>query len=156
MLPSSVLEKAILDLPLTLEYLETHGVPVIGYGADEFPAFYSRKSGLGVDYRIDTPTEIAKAMQLKWAMGFKGGFVVANPIPANFEMEYSAINIAIDQAIKEAEQQKLSGKKITPFLLGRIKELTDGKSLDANIQLVLNNATLGAQIAIAYQKLKQV
>ena len=142
--------KSILDLKLTLEYLETLGVPVIGYQTNELPAFYSRKSGLGVDYRLDTPEEIASALQAKWHLGLKGGVVIANPIPEVYEMEYAPIQQAIEQALVEANQQRIKGKAITPFLLSRIEQLTKGDSLKANIQLVFNNAKLASQIAKAY------
>ena len=140
--------KAILDLGLTLEYLETHGVPVIGFGTDEFPAFYSRKSGFGVDYRVDATKELAQALKTKWDLGLTGGAVIANPIPKDFEMELSAIQPTVLAAIKEAEQKGIKGKAITPFLLSRIEQLSEGESLKANIQLVFNNARLAAQIAL--------
>ncbi|MCH2083294.1 MAG: pseudouridine-5'-phosphate glycosidase [Saprospiraceae bacterium] len=146
--------KAILDLGLTLEYLETHGVPVLGYQTKEFPAFYTRKSGLKVDRSIDTPEEVAAIMRAKWNLGLNGGLLVANPIPDKFQMEYTNIQKNIAQAIQEAAEKEIKGKAITPFLLGRIKELSQGESLKANIQLVLNNARLGAAIANAYQRIK--
>lgn len=142
--------KSILDLGLTLEYLETKGVPVVAYQTEEFPAFYTRKSGLKVDYRIDDLEELAKAMQYKWQLGFNGGLVVANPIPEVFQMAYAPINQAIDQAIEEANTKGIRGKEISPFLLARIKDLTDGESLKANIQLVKNNAKVAAQLAVLY------
>jgi pseudouridine-5'-phosphate glycosidase len=144
--------KSILDLPLTLEYLETHGVPVIGYQTQEFPAFFSRKSGLTVDYQIDTPKALAKALHIKWSMDLDGGVVIANPIPENAEVEFSFINKAIERALKSANNTGIKGKAITPFLLAKIEELTKGKSLAANIQLVLNNAKLAAQIAVELAK----
>ncbi|MBE5778632.1 MAG: pseudouridine-5'-phosphate glycosidase [Clostridiales bacterium] len=139
--------KSILDLGLTLEYLETKGVTVIGYGTDELPAFYCRKSGFGVDYRMDTPAEIASAIAVKETCNLKGGMLITNPIPEEYAMPDDAMTACINQAIEEANAQGIKGKNITPFLLDRIKTLTDGKSLAANIQLVLNNAKLGAQIA---------
>ena len=142
--------KSILDLPRTLEYLETYGVPVIGYGTDEFPAFYNRESGLKVDYRVDEVSELAKAMHAKWQLGLKGGLVVANPIPAIYQVEYAAINQAIDEAVKRAEAANIQGKALSPFLLAEIESITKGESLKANIQLVLNNAKLAAQLAAAY------
>ena len=142
--------KAILDLKLTLEYLETHGVPVIGFGTEELPAFYSRHSGLRVDYRMDTPEEIAKTLKVQHDLGFPGGMLVTNPIPEAYAMDDSAINDAIEQALKEADEKGIHGKETTPFLLARVKELTGGDSLDANIQLVFNNARIAAQIAKAY------
>jgi len=141
--------KSILDLPLTLEYLETHGVPVIGYRTDAFPAFYSRDSGLPVDYRLDTPAAIALAVRTKWALGLNGGVVIANPVPEPYSMDPTAMQALIDQALAEADAQAIRGKAITPFLLARIKALSEGKSLVSNIQLVLNNAALAAQVAVA-------
>ena len=139
--------KSILDLGLTLEYLETHGVPVIGYGTDELPAFYTRKSGFGVDYRMDTPTELAKTFHVQHELGLKGGMLVTNPIPEEYSMDPAVINGAIDQAIAEAKEQGIHGKATTPFLLAKVKELTGGESLDSNIQLVYNNAALAAKTA---------
>ena len=139
--------KSILDLGLTLEYLETYGVPVLGYRTDEFPAFYTRKSGFGVDYNMASPKDIADALKIKWNIGLKGGAVVANPIPAIYEPSFSDLQEATEQALREAKEQNIRGKKISPFLLARIKELTGGESLKANIQLVLNNAKLAAEIA---------
>ena len=139
--------KSIVDLGLTLEYLETHGVPVIGYGTDELPAFYTRKSGFGVDYRMDTPTELAKTFHVQHELGLKGGMLVTNPIPEEYSMDPAVINGAIDQAIAEAKEQGIHGKATTPFLLAKVKELTGGDSLDSNIQLVYNNAALAAKTA---------
>jgi len=146
--------KSILDLKLTLEYLETFGVPVFGFGTEEFPAFFSRKSGLKVDCQIDSVEELAEILKAKWQMNLKGGVVIANPIPEKFEVEYSEINQAIEKAILEAERLNIQGKEITPFLLSKIEKLTKGKSLAANIQLVLNNAKLAAQLAVEYSKIK--
>ena len=145
--------KSILDLGLTLEYLETKGVPVIGYGTDELPAFYTRQSGFGVDYRIDTPEELASVFQAKLDCGLKGGMLVTNPIPEQYSMPRDVINHAIDQALREADEQGIRGKRTTPFLLARVKELTGGDSLAANIQLVLNNARLAARTAVALSRL---
>ena len=139
--------KSILDLGLTLEYLETKGVPVIGYGTEELPAFYTRKSGFKVDYRLDTPEELAAAFRAKLEMGLKGGMLVTNPIPEEYSMDPDRINAAIDQAVAEAKEQGIQGKETTPFLLARIKDLTGGDSLASNIQLVLNNARLAARTA---------
>lgn len=139
--------KSILDLGLTLEYLETKGVPVIGYGTEELPAFYTRKSGFKVDYRIDTPEELAAAFRAKMEMGLRGGMLVTNPIPEEYSMDPDRINAAIDQAIAECNQKGIKGKDTTPFLLARIKDITGGDSLDSNIQLVLNNARLAARTA---------
>lgn len=146
--------KSILDIGHTLEYLETHGVPVVGFQTDEFPAFYTRSSGFGVECRLDAPVEVARFMLTKWSAGLDGGIVVANPIPADKEPEYSSIAQATEKALEEARQRHLRGKQITPFLLRRIKELTGGESLRANIELALNNARLAARIAVAYSKLK--
>ena len=139
--------KSILDLGLTLEYLETKGVPVIGYGTEELPAFYTRKSGFKVDYRIDTPEELAAAFKAKLEMDLEGGMLVTNPIPEEYSMDPDRINAAIDQAVAEAAQQGIKGKETTPFLLARIKDITGGDSLEANIALVLNNARLAAKTA---------
>ena len=144
--------KSILDLGLTLEYLETKGVPVIGYGTDELPAFYTRHSGFGVDYRIDTPEELAAAFQAKIACGLKGGMLVTNPIPEEYSMDADVINAAIEKALSEADKKGVHGKQCTPFLLAKVKDLTGGDSLAANIQLVLNNARLAALTASALVK----
>jgi pseudouridine-5'-phosphate glycosidase len=144
--------KSILDLGLTLEYLETKGVPVIGYGTDELPAFYTRHSGFGVDYRIDTPEELAAAFQAKIACGLKGGMLVTNPIPEEYSMDVDVINAAIEKALSEADKKGVHGKQCTPFLLAKVKDLTGGDSLAANIQLVLNNARLAALTAVALSK----
>ena len=145
--------KSILDLGLTLEYLETKGVPVIGYGTDELPAFYTRQSGLKVDYRIDTPEDLAAAFQAKLEMGLQGGMLVTNPIPEEYSMDPDVINVAIDRALAEAAAQGIRGKETTPFLLAKIKDLTGGDSLASNIQLVLNNARLAARTAAALHAL---
>ena len=139
--------KSILDLGLTLEYLETKGVPVIGYGTEELPAFYTRKSGFKVDYRIDSPEELAAAFKAKLEMGLGGGMLVTNPIPEEYSMDPARINAAIDQAVAEAAARGIRGKETTPFLLSRIKDITGGDSLEANIALVLNNARLAAKTA---------
>jgi len=138
--------KSILDLRLTLEYLETHGVPVVGYQTHSLPAFFTRESGFPVDYRIDTSVEIANVLHAKWSMGLKGGMVIANPIPEAFAMPRARIDQAIEQALRDAQVLKVGGKESTPFLLARVSELTGGDSLAANIQLVLNNARLAAAI----------
>ena len=145
--------KSILDLGLTLEYLETHGVPVIGYGTEELPAFYTRKSGFKVDYRIDTPAELAKAFYVKQDMGLGGGMLVTNPIPEEYSMDHEVINKAIDEAVAEANKQGIHGKETTPFLLAKIKDITGGDSLNSNIQLVYNNAKLAAKTAAELCKL---
>jgi pseudouridine-5'-phosphate glycosidase len=139
--------KAILDLPKTLEVLETHGVPVIGYGTDEFPAFWSRSSGLKAPLRMDSAAEIAAAAKMRTRLGIKGGQLVANPIPVADEISPAYLSPIIVQAVGEAEAQGIGAKALTPFLLGRIVELTGGRSLEANIALVKNNARLAAQIA---------
>ncbi len=144
--------KSILDIGLTLEYLETYGVPVIGYGTDEFPAFYTRRSGFGVDYRVDSPGDLAKALKIKWDAGLKGGAVIANPIPEAHEPAVAPIQQATEAALSEALRLGVKGKEITPFLLAKIKELTGGESLKANVELVLNNARLAARIASAFAK----
>ena len=146
--------KAILDLGLTLEYLETKGVPVIGYGTEELPAFYTRKSGFKVDYRLDTPEEVAEAFAAQRGAGLKGGMLVTNPIPEEYSMDADVINAAIDQAVAESVEQGIHGKESTPFLLARVKELTGGDSLDANIQLVFNNAKVAAQTAVKLSEMK--
>ncbi len=141
--------KSILDLGLTLEYLETHGVPVLGYKTKELPAFYTQKSGFEVDYRLDSASEIASFLQAKWDMNLGGGVVIANPIPSEYQLDYEEINSVINKAIVELEQKRVIGKESTPFLLAKVKEFTGGKSLDANIQLVYNNARLAAEIAVS-------
>ena len=142
--------KSILDLGLTLEYLETKGVPVIGYGTEELPAFYTRQSGFKVDYRIDTPEELAAAFKAGHEMGLKSGMLVTNPIPEEFAMPKAVIDAAIDQAIAECNANGIHGKETTPFLLARVAELTGGDSLASNIRLVYNNAKVAAQTAVAY------
>ena len=142
--------KSILDLGLTLEYLETHGVPVIGFKTDSLPAFFTRSSDFKVDYRLDTADAIANVMHAKWGMGLNGGLVITNPIPEAFAMPLDTIDAAIAQALQEADSQHITGKATTPFLLDRVNQLTGGNSLAANIELVLNNARLAAAIAIAY------
>ena len=139
--------KSILDLGLTLEYLETKGVPVIGYGTEELPAFYTRKSGFGVDYRLDTPEEVAAAFRAKLEMDLGGGMLVTNPIPEQYSMDPDVINKAIDEAVAEANAQGIRGKQTTPFLLAKIKDITGGDSLASNIRLVYNNAALAAKVA---------
>lgn len=142
--------KSILDLGLTLEYLETHGVPVIGYGTDRLPAFYSRDSAFGVDARLDSPAQVAAVMQAQWALGYRGGLVVANPVPAEHAMPRETIDAAITQALAEAQAQGVAGKAATPFLLARVSALTGGQSLASNIALIQANARLAAQVAVAH------
>ncbi len=141
--------KAILDLPATLEWLETWGVPVVGYGTDEFPAFYSRSSGLPVDVRVDTPEEAAAIVEAKRKLGLPGGVLICAPVPAEYELPAAEANAAIAQALGEADAQGVRGKAITPFLLARIVELTGERSLRANLALLENNVRIGAQIAAA-------
>ena len=144
--------KSILDLGLTLEYLETHGVPVIGYGTDELPAFYTRRSGFGVDYRVDSPAELAAMFRAQRDLGYKGGMLVTNPIPEEYSMDKAVIDKAIDEALAQAKAQGIHGKETTPFLLAKVVELTGGDSLDSNIQLVLNNARVAAKTACELAK----
>ena len=146
--------KAILDLGLTLEYLETKGVTVIGYGTKELPAFYTRSSGFGVDYELDTPEEVAKAFHVKQVLGQEGGMLVTNPIPQQYSMDPAVINKAIDEAVAECKAKGVHGKETTPFLLAKVKELTGGDSLESNIQLVFNNARVASQIACSLSKLE--
>ena len=139
--------KSILDLGLTLEYLETKGVPVIGYGTDELPAFYTRKSGFSVDYRADSPEELAAMFRAQRDLGYRGGMLVTNPIPEQYAMDKEVIDAAIAQALRECEEKGVHGKETTPFLLARVVELTGGESLESNIRLVLHNAALAAKTA---------
>ncbi len=147
--------KSILDIGATLEYLETHGVPVFGYKTAEFPAFYTRRSGFGVDHSFDSTEELAVAIKTKWGLGLKGGLVIGNPIPAKHEMAADKIDNAISKALNEAQTKGIKGKEVTPFLLSRIVELTGSESLKTNIQLVLNNAEVGARLAINLSELNQ-
>ena len=142
--------KSILDIPRTLEYLETQGVPVIGYRTDEFPAFYTTTSGYSVQSRINTAEEIARCMKVKWELGLEGGIVIANPVLREDAMDEEVIEEAITKSLKEASEKGIDGKAVTPFLLERISQLTDGESLKTNIALVCNNALVGAKIASAY------
>ena len=142
--------KSILDLGLTLEYLETMGVPVLGYQTDELPAFYTRKSGFKLDYKMNSPQEIAELLQVKWATGLNGGVVIANPVPESYALDEQIMKNAIEQALAEQQKAGIKGKDSTPFLLAKVKELTSGQSLVSNIELVLNNARLAAQIALYF------
>ena len=144
--------KSILDLGLTLEYLETKGVPVIGYGTEELPAFYTRQSGFGVDYRVDTPEELARIFKASHDMGLKSGMLVTNPIPEEYAMPKETIDAAIAQAIAECNEKGIKGKETTPFLLARVAELTGGDSLSSNIRLVFNNAKVAALTAVEFCK----
>lgn len=145
--------KSILDLKLTLEYLETQGVPVVGYETEELPAFYTRESGLKVDYRVDDVNVIAKALSAKWQLGLNGGMVISNPIPEKYSMDPEVINNVIQKALTQADRQGVSGKAITPFLLSKVESLTDGESLYSNIQLVYDNARLASRVAVALSNL---
>jgi pseudouridine-5'-phosphate glycosidase len=146
--------KSILDLGRTLEYLGTHGVPVVGYQTDEFPSFFSRKSGYGVDFRLNTPEEVAAVMDTKWKLGMEGGLIVANPIPDEDALDYEEIEAVIARALRETKQNGITGKRVTPYLLDKVKQMTGGKSLQANIALVKHNARVAAKIAVAYQKVQ--
>lgn len=141
--------KSILDIGATLEYLETSGVPVITYGTDEFPAFYSRKSGFQSDCRSDSPKEIAKLISMKYTLGLKGGVLVGCPIPEQDEIPYKQMETVIEEALQKCKSMNITGKRITPFLLDEVKKLTSGNSLEANIKLVLNNADIGSKIAVS-------
>jgi len=147
--------KSILDIGLTLECLETRGVAVVGYKTQEMPAFYTRKSGYKTDYELDTPKQIAEAFYCKNAVGLKGGMLVANPIPEQYAMDEERINAAIAEALAEADQNGVSGKKITPFLLDKVQKLTGGDSLESNIELVFNNAILASRIAAELCAIKE-
>ena len=148
--------KSVLNIPLTLEYLETYGVPVIGYRTDRLPAFWNRDSGFGVDARLDEPEEIALVMKSKWQLGLGGGLVVANPIPEPFALQRELIERVTKQALQEARAQRVTGNAVTPFLLARVNALTGGDTLAGNIELVLNNARLAARLAVAYAALTTV
>ena len=145
----------LANTSVMVEYLETHGVTVIGYGTDELPAFYTRSSGFGVDYQLDTPEELAKAFHVKRELGLRGGLLVTNPIPAEYSMDKEVIDRAIAEAVEDAKKDGIHGKATTPYLLAKIKDLTGGDSLDSNIQLVFNNARLGAAAAVELSRLAQ-
>lgn len=147
--------KSILDIGLTLEYLETQGVPVLGFKTDRFPAFYTRDSGFPVDERIDSPAEAAKILHDKWKMGLNGGVVIANPIPSQYALNEQEIDQTINIALQEMKEKNITGKAVTPFLLAKLEEMTSGKSLDSNIALVKHNAAIGAEIAVHYVKMKE-
>ena len=144
--------KSILDIGLTLEYLETHGVPVIGFGTEDMPAFYTRKSGFKVDYKVDDPEMLAKFFNTHLELGLRGGVLVTNPIPEEYSMDPDVINPAIDEAIEECNRLGIKGKATTPFLLAKVKEITGGDSLDSNIRLVFNNAKVAALTAAELSK----
>lgn len=145
--------KQILDIGRTLEYLETMGVPVIGYKTDDFPAFYCEKSGFGVDYRAEDPEIIAKIMKTKWDLGLKGGAIVGNPIPHEYGLDFDYMEKVISASIEKANQKGIRGKNITPFLLADIKDSTGGESFASNLQLAYNNARVASKISVAYSKL---
>lgn len=148
--------KSILDLGLTLEYLETMGVPVVGYQTEDFPAFYTRRSGFGVDFRLDTPTEIANLLKSKWEIDPRGGVLIANSVPEEHQLDADWMEKTIAEAVAEAEKQGIRGKAITPFLLAKIESLTGGRSLQTNIELVLNNVRLGVEVAVALWRAETV
>ena len=145
--------KSILDIGLTLEYLETKGVPVVGFKTDSFPAFYTATSEFDANFRLDEESAVAEMLKVKWDLGVNGGAIIANPIPAEFSLDEGYINNIIHTALKEADEKGIKGKDVTPFLLGKVKELTEGKSLESNIELVYNNARVGARIAGELNKL---
>ena len=145
--------KSLLDIPKTLEYLETMGVPVLGMGTEDVPAFYCRKSGCKADAKIDTPAEMAKILQTKWALGLKGGVVIGNPIPAEYELDYDEMEAVINHALEAAKEANIHGKDTTPFLLSHIKDYTKGVSFASNLQLAYNNARVASRIAIELAKL---
>ncbi|MBR2727617.1 MAG: pseudouridine-5'-phosphate glycosidase [Solobacterium sp.] len=142
--------KMILDLGLTLEYLETQGVPVLGFRTDEFPAFYCRTSGFKLDYRAESEEEIAEIMKVKWDLGLKGGIVIGNPIPQEYELDFDWVNRVINDALKKAEEQGIRGKYITPFVLSELRDMTDGVSFASNLELAYNNIRVASRIAKAY------
>ena len=145
--------KMILDIGLTLEYLETKGVPVLGYNTDQFPAFYCRKSGFGVDYTAKSAAEIAKIARTKWDLGLNGGMLIGNPVPEEYALDFDEMSAVIDKALAAAKEDGVRGKNITPYLLAHIVEYTGGKSLATNIQLAYNNARLAAKVAVELAKL---
>ena len=144
--------KSILDIGLTLEYLETYGVPVLGYQTENFPAFYCESSGYGVDYKVKDAEEVAEILKTKWDLGLQGGVLVGNPIPHEWSMDHNVIDKAIDEAIEMAKEKGIHGKATTPFLLATIKELTGGSSLASNLELAYNNARVASRIAVAFAK----
>ena len=146
--------KSLLDIGLTLEYLETFGVPVLGYKTEDFPAFYCRKSGYGVDYSLKDAAEAAKIMKTKWDLGLEGGMLIGNPIPKEYELDFDEMEKVINQALEMAKKDKIRGKATTPYLLSHIKDLTDGVSFASNLQLAYNNARVASQIAVEFAKLK--
>ncbi len=145
--------KSILDIGLTLEYLETFGVPVLGYKTSEFPAFFCDTSGFGVDYKVESPNEVARILKTKWDLGLQGGVLLANPIPHEYSLDHKVIDAAIDKALEMAKEKGIRGKKTTPFLLATIKDLTGGESFASNLQLAYNNAKVASQVAVELMKL---
>jgi pseudouridine-5'-phosphate glycosidase len=145
--------KSILDIGFTLEYLETLGVPVLGYQTEDFPAFYTRKSGFKADYKMESPEEVARMMKAKWETGVSGGLLVGCPVPEEYAMDEEQISLAIEKALAVAHAKKIHGKESTPFILGKVLEATGGASLKTNMHLVWNNCTVAAKIAAAYRKL---
>ncbi len=145
--------KSLLDLGLTLEYLETQGVEVLGLRTDDFPAFYCRKSGFKVDYNIESEEKIAEIMKTKWELGLRGGLVVANPIPEEWELDFDEMEAVIVKAVAECNERGIKGKDTTPFLLSKIKEITDGKSFASNLELAYNNIRVASKVAVAYSKI---
>jgi pseudouridylate synthase len=145
--------KSILDIGLTLEYLETFGVPVLGYKTSEFPAFFCDTSGFGVDYKVESPNEAARILKTKWDLGLQGGVLLANPIPHEYSLDHKVIDAAIDKALEMAKEKGIRGKKTTPFLLATIKDLTGGESFASNLQLAYNNARVASQVAVELMKL---
>lgn len=146
--------KSILDIGLTLEYLETYGVPVLGYKTNEFPAFYCETSGYGLDYKVEDASEVAKIMKTKWDLGLNGGILLGNPIPHEYSMDHKVIDAAIDKALDMAKEKGIRGKATTPFLLATIKDLTGGSSFKSNLQLAYNNAKIASKVAVEYAKIK--
>ncbi|KLI25525.1 pseudouridine-5'-phosphate glycosidase, partial [Brachyspira hyodysenteriae] len=147
--------KSILDIGLTIEYLETFGIPVLGYKTENFPAFYTRESGYKVDYKIDTTKDIANILDTKWKLGLNGGVLVCNPIPEEYEMDKDYINKIIDETVKEARDKNISGKDVTPYILAKLHSVTENKSLKANKELVYNNCRVAANIAYDYSNLSR-
>ncbi|MBY0451771.1 MAG: pseudouridine-5'-phosphate glycosidase, partial [Bdellovibrionaceae bacterium] len=144
--------KSILDIELTLEYLETKGVPVLGYQTEDLPAFYTRQSGYKTDVKMDSPEQVAAVLRAKWNLGLRGGVLIANPVPEEYSMDFHEMERVINSSLEEMKKKNIKGKESTPFLLGKVKELTSGRSLETNIQLILNNAKVAAEIAVALAK----
>ncbi len=144
--------KSILDIGLTLEYLETKGVPVLGFQTEDLPAFYTRRSGYKTDARMDSPEQVASVLHSKWKLGLRGGVLIGNPVPEKYSLDFSEMERVINNAILEMKQKNIKGKESTPFLLGKVKELTSGRSLETNIHLILNNAKVAAEISVAFSK----